>query len=315
MIEEIVQEIAEEIAEKIADEILVVEPDKLELAYVIDGPEGGEPVILVHGLGQTIADWPDAFIASLAAQGLRLVRLDNRDVGKSTRFDQHGEPALFLQWLTGVVGLKNLAPPPYTLVTMAADVLALMDGLGIRRAHLIGVSMGGMIVQHVAAQAPDRVSSLTCIMSSSGAPGLPRPREDVEAALAGSATPDLADTLAFRRLVAGPLSAADETELAERVATSFAYGAPLAAGVPRQYAAIIADGDRYRRLADLRVPSLVIHGEDDPFVRPEHGIDLADRISHAKRILLPRMGHEITASLAPILARIVGDHIRAHANL
>ncbi len=313
MIEDIVEELAEEIIEEIVRDLLVIEPGKLEIAYAVDGQGGGVPVILVHGLGQTIADWPEAFIDGLVAQGLRPVRLDNRDVGRSTRFEQHGRPPLLLQSLGSAIGLSRLVAPPYTLEAMASDVLALMNGLGIGQAHLVGVSMGGMIVQRLAVAAPHRFRSMTCIMSSSGAPSLPHPREDVAAALSASRFVTAAGMLAFRRLVAGPLDAVDERELAERVKASFAYGSPQGSGIERQYAAILADAQRHRLLAGIKVPSLIIHGEDDPFVRPEHGIDLADRIPGAERLLVPRMGHEITESFAYPLAEKVGSHIRAHS--
>lgn len=295
---------------------LAIHAGALELAYATGAPGGegrlpGPLVVLIHGLGQTIADWPGAFVAGLAARGLGVLRFDNRDAGQSTRFEQHGEPSLMLQTLAGAAGVPAWAPPPYTLAAMANDVLALMDGLGLHRAHVVGVSMGGMIAQRVAAMAPARVRSLICIMSSSGAPGLPPPRADVAAALAGSPTSGLAGMLAFRHLVAAPLTAADSAELTARVTASFAYGAPHGAGALRQYAAILADTGRHRLLAALGVPTLVIHGEDDPLVRPEHGIDLAARIPGAERVLLPRMGHEITAGFAPVLARRVAEHIRA----
>lgn len=310
MISAIVEEVPGTVADRIAEPGRVVRPGPIMIASVTDGPASGEAVILVHGLGQTIADWPKGFVSGLAAQGYRVVRLDNRDAGRSTRLTYLGDPALVLQSLGQAVGLPDLVPPPYRLAAMAGDVIGLMDGLGISRAHVVGVSMGGMIVQHVAALAPGRVLTMTCIMSSSGAPGLPPPRADVAAALATPGTPDLAGMLQFRELVAGPLDAADRAELEARVTASFAHAAPREAGIRRQYAAILADTARHRLLADIDVPTLVIHGEDDPFVRPDHGIDLANRIPGARRILLPRMGHEITASFAPVLAELVGRHLR-----
>ncbi|NGQ92901.1 alpha/beta hydrolase [Rhodobacter sp. HX-7-19] len=327
MIGAIVEEVLEEVAEGMIEDALdkaadgtteprrIIRPGPMELACVTDGPDSGEAVILVHGLGQTIADWPEGFVSGLAAQGYRVVRLDNRDAGRSSRLTHLGDPALVLQSLGHAVGLPDLVPPPYRLAAMAGDVIGVMDGLGISRAHVVGVSMGGMIVQHLAALAPGRVLSMTCIMSSSGAPGLPPPREDVAAALATPEAPDLAGMLQFRELVAGPLDPADRAELAARVAAAFAYGTPHDAGTRRQYAAILADTARYRLLADLDVPTLVIHGEDDPFVRPDHGIDIANRIPGARRILLPRMGHEITASFAPVLAQLVSRHLRGQPPL
>lgn len=313
MIDDVEQEIVPNLATEITREFVVVDPGKLELAYVADGPVPGEPVILVHGLGQTIADWPDSFVSALAANGFRLVRFDNRDSGRSSRFARHGEPLLVLQSLGAALGFPGLVSPPYSMGAMAADLLALMDALDIRQAHLVGVSMGGMIVQRVAALAGQRIRSMTCIMSSSGAPRLSRPRADVEAALTAAPSMELADMLDFRRLIAAPLTASDEVELAARVTASFAYGAPHGRGTRRQYAAILADTTRYRLLGSLTVPSLVIHGEDDPFVRADHGLDLADRIPGADRFLIPRMGHEITKSFAPVLARIIAEHIRNHS--
>ncbi|WP_172448602.1 alpha/beta hydrolase [Caulobacter mirabilis] len=272
------------------------------------------PVVLIHGLGQTLADWPDTLIDGLVAGGRRVLRFDNRDVGRSSRLDSHGAPPLIRLWLAAALRLPPLARPPYPLVDMATDAIGLLDALGVRSAHLVGVSMGGMIAQRIACLQPDRVASLVLVMSSSGAPGLPGPAREVSEAMSGGgSSPDLrsatARALRFRRLLAGELTAADVVELEERVERSSAYGWPEGAGPARQYAAILADRDRYKRLVEIKAPTLVIHGARDPLLPPAHGADIAARIPHARLIVDPMFGHEISSRDGTRLA----DQILRHA--
>lgn len=275
-------------------------------------PAPAAPVLLIHGLGQNIDDWPTSFLSALTGHGMSPIRFDNRDVGRSIRLTAAGDPPILRLWLAARLGVGLLANPAYTLADMAADTVALLDRLGIGQAHLVGVSMGGMIAQHLAATWPDRVLSLTSIMSSSGASGLRGMRTDVAWHLLSAAPKDLETAITqatgFRKLVGGPLGAVDSAELATRIRRSVTYGWPQDGGSARQFAAILADKDRATLLARIKVPTLVIHGALDPFLRPDHGRDTAARITGAVYRELRDMGHEITVSTAPLLADLIALH-------
>lgn len=285
----------------------------IDLAVLSQGT--GPAVVLIHGLGQNVHDWPVAFVDALAGDGLRTVRFDNRDVGASTRLDGAGDPPLLRLWLSSILGIAPLADPAYTLADMANDVAGLIGRLALGPVHIVGVSMGGMIAQHLAASHPDKGRSLTSIMSSSGARGLPSMQRDVARLLRQHAPTSeeasIGQALAFRRLVAGSLTPRDEAELAARVRRSVPYGWPPGAGAARQFAAILADRDRPDLLARIACPTLVIHGADDPFVRPEHGMDTAARIPGARLFVIERMGHELTTTHVPRIARLIAEHVRA----
>ncbi|MGY3697630.1 pimeloyl-ACP methyl ester carboxylesterase [Bradyrhizobium sp. USDA 3240] len=279
-----------------------IEPtsDRPRLVWQSDGKSTDIPVLLIHGLGQTLLDWPAAMVNGLTDAGCRVIRFDNRDVGRSPRFDHLGTPPLLRLWLCSTLRLPQWARSPYTVADMASDAVALLDTLNIPAAHLVGASMGGMIAQQIALIHPHRVRSLTLIMSSSGAPGLPPPRDDVRRALS-SREPDnlqagIASAHAFRRMIAGPLHVEDAVELAVRVTRSTAYGWPGGAGVARQYAAILADRRRWRLLDQIEARCLVIHGELDPLLPIAHGRDVATRIVGSRFVSLATMAHEITPS-------------------
>jgi len=281
------------------------------LVWQSEGKSADLPVLLIHGLGQTLYDWPTAFVDGLTGAGCRVIRFDNRDVGRSPRFDQLGAPPLLRLWLCSTLRLPQWVKPPYSVADMAADAVALLDALNIPAAHLVGASMGGMIAQHIALTHPQRVRSLTLIMSSSGAPGLPSPRDDVQRALSGREPGDLpaaiASALAFRRLIAGALQADDLAELEQRVTRSTTYGWPGGTGVARQYAAILADRKRWQQLERITARCLVVHGECDPLLPIAHGRDAAARIAGSRFLPLATMGHEITPSHA---IAIVPDILR-----
>ncbi|SDJ69874.1 MULTISPECIES: alpha/beta fold hydrolase [Bradyrhizobium] len=279
------------------------------LAWHSEGGSADVPILLIHGLGQTLQDWPSAFVTGLAGTGRRVIRFDNRDVGRSPRYDELGAPPLLRLWLCSTLRLPQWVRPPYMVADMASDAVALLDALNIPVAHLVGASMGGMIAQHIALAHPKRVRSLTLIMSSSGAPALPPPRGDVQRVLSNREPDDLQAAItsayAFRRLIAGPLQSNDQAELERRVARSTAYGWPNRSGVARQYAAILADRRRYRLLSQIKAKCLVIHGEQDPLLPIAHGRDAAARISGSRFVSLAAMGHEITPALcASILTEI-----------
>lgn len=286
----------------------------LSLAWRRDGARSaGAPIVLIHGLGQTLADWPDVFIEGLTAGGRQVLRFDNRDIGRSSRLEALGAPPLARLWLAAMLRTPPLARPPYRLADMAADAMGLLDALGVEAAHLVGASMGGMIAQRIACARPERVVSLTLVMSSSGAPGLPGPGREIreEMSRSGGSGDLQAATeraLRLRRLLAGELAPSDSAELEERVARSSAYGGPDALGSARQYAAILADRARYRLLPKISSPTLVVHGARDRLLPPAHGADIAARVPGARLIVDPTMGHEISKSGGARLAGIVLTH-------
>lgn len=295
-----------------------VSTGRITFAVRDTGPEDAPAIVLIHGLAQTLFDWPDAFIEALASQHFRVVSFDNRDVGLSSRFDWMGKPPLIRLWASSTFGLPALARPPYTISDMAADTLELLDKMAIQQAHLVGASMGGMIAQRVALEQPARVSSLTCIMSSSGRSRLPAPRPDVAKQLnSGKSSDNLGDAIeesfAFRQLIGGELTEPDKNELHRRIGRATTHGWPVKLGPARQYAAIMADHARADRLQEIRCPTLVLHGALDPLLPQEHGRDIAIRVPGARLVLFPTMGHEITQSNSNLLANEIISHIETAA--
>lgn len=277
-----------------------------------DGSQAGWPVVLlVMGLGMQLIAWPPPLVRALVSAGLRVVRLDNRDIGLSEHFDHLGAPNLLWQGLKRRLGLRVQAP--YSLQDMAADSLGVLDALGIAQAHVIGASMGGMIAQRIALMAPQRVLSLTSIMSSSGAPDLPGPRADVlrvlmhrpadasEAAVVGHA-------VRLFKLIGSPGYPLDDKILADAVRASMRRSFHPA-GSLRQMLAVIADRTRADELPGIKLPTLVVHGRDDPLVPYACGVDTARRIAGARLVGVPGMGHDLPPGvvehiLAPLLPHL-----------
>jgi pimeloyl-ACP methyl ester carboxylesterase len=269
----------------------------------------GQPLLLVMGLGGQLIDWPEGFVDELVAHGFRVILFDNRDSGLSTEID--GPPPTRPQLAKAIV-LRRPLPSHYKLRDMADDAIAVLDALGIERAHVVGMSMGGMIAQEIAIDYPERVSTLTSIMSTTGNPRVGRPKLRLirNAVRRQPPTVDNAIELSIQtfRDVCGPTFDAEQfRELAEKsIARSFRPD-----GTSRQLAAIIASPDRTDRLSRLRVPTLVIHGMLDPLVQPSGGIATARAIPGAKLVMYNDMAHdlpptrwsEIADEIAAIVAR------------
>jgi pimeloyl-ACP methyl ester carboxylesterase len=268
-------------------------------------------VILVMGLGMQLIAWPEPFCHHLADHGFRVVRFDNRDVGLSTKLDHLGAPSLRLALLRSLLRLPVRSS--YTLDDMARDTLGLMDALAIRRAHLVGASMGGMIAQIMAAGASDRAISLTSIMSSSGARSLPGPTPRVLRVI-GRRQPPLRDFdrlvehyIELWRTIGSPAFPIDGVELRERVSTSLRRSFHPQ-GTARQMLAIMASGDRSKLLREIEAPTLVIHGRADPLVPLACGEDTARKIPNARLRIVDGMGHDLAAWR--ILAPDILNHCR-----
>jgi pimeloyl-ACP methyl ester carboxylesterase len=287
------------------------------ITYEDKGPEGAPAILLVMGLGGQLTLWPDEFVDALNAHGFRTIRYDNRDVGLSTRFEAAGVPNLKWMFVKAAIGLP--VRPAYTLADMAADGIALLDHLGIERAHVVGASMGGMISQHIAARYPDRVLSLTSVMSTTGNRRLPRARKEAMQVLANrpmSGDPEdmIAYSVRAARVIGSPGYPAAEERLQRRVRADFERGW-YPQGVARQMAAIVADGDRRALLKDIEAPTLVIHGEDDPLVPIAGGRDTAANIAGARLLTIPGMGHDLPLALVDTLADAIAGHIEQAATV
>ncbi|VTU39986.1 3-oxoadipate enol-lactonase 2 [Variovorax sp. PBS-H4] len=267
------------------------------------GGEGRPVVLLIMGLGMQLIAWPDEFVQALIKAGFRVVRHDNRDIGLSQGFDHAGTRNLVWQSFRHRLGLPVRSV--YSLQEMADDALGVLDALGIRRAHVVGASMGGMIAQRVAIAAPQRTASLISIMSSSGARNLPGPRPDVAAALmrrpAGRTEAALvAHSLGVVRLIASPAFPEDERTLTERI-TRGLRRAYRPAGTVRQMLAIGADRGRHGSLERICSPTLVLHGDADPLVPLACGQDTARRIPGARFVSVAGMGHDLPSPVCDIL--------------
>ena len=270
-------------------------------------------VLLIMGLGMQLVAWPPQMVQELVDAGYRVVRFDNRDIGLSTHLDFLGKPNLLWASLKYKLGL--VPKPPYTVSDMAADALGVLDSLGIKRAHVVGVSMGGMIAQRVAIAAPDRVLSLTSIMSTSGARGLPQADPKVLRVLLSrpkSSSPDaVADHyVKLFRAIGSPAYPTPEPEMRERILLGVQRSFhPV--GTLRQMMAIVSDITRAAQLDRIKSPTLVLHGSADPLVPLAAGEDTARRIAGAKLVVIEGMGHDLPPEpVAQMLAALI-PHIKA----
>jgi len=278
------------------------------------GSQSARPVVLlIMGLGMQLTAWPPAFVQALVNQGFRVVRFDNRDVGLSEHLDHLGVPNLIWESLKHRMGLRVNAP--YSVHEMAADTLGVLDALGIARAHIVGVSMGGMIAQRTALAAPQRVLSLTSIMSSSGARYLPGPKPHVLRALLSR--PDGRDERAIVdhyvklfRVIGSPGFPLDEAALRERLLVSTRRSFHPA-GTVRQMTAVAADSRRADELARITTSTLVLHGQDDPLVPFACGQDTARRIPGARFLGVPGMGHDLPPGVVQRLLEPLVPHLKA----
>ena len=275
----------------------------VSLYYEDHGPKGGEPLLLIMGLGAQMTRWPVGFIELLTARGYRVVAYDNRDVGLSEKLDGAGAPDM--QAVYGAVAKGEKPNVAYVLSDMARDGVGLMDALGFARAHIVGASMGGMIAQMIAAEHPDRVLSLTSIMSSTGNPALPPARPEAMERLTNRGPDPLSDLDAFldhgvasSTVLGSPGYPVDEAELRAQIRSDYERSF-YPVGFARQMAAIVASGDRRKALAGITAPTIVIHGADDPLVPKEGGEDTAANIPGAELHLIAGMGHNLPKPLWP----------------
>jgi pimeloyl-ACP methyl ester carboxylesterase len=291
----------------------VADLQEVHIAYQSIGRTSDPALILVMGLGGQLIHWPDEVVVALCQQGFRVIRYDNRDVGLSTWVQAPSSANLTYEVLRYKIGLP--VSSPYSLTDMAGDAIGLMDALHIRQFHVLGASMGGMIAQHMADMVPDRVESLTLIMTSSGAPGLPMPTPALLQLLARRSAPNRevaieqqADLLAA---LGSPQVMDDRQKLLQQAAVSYdrAFNPE---GVKRQILAILSEPSRVELLDRLRLPTLVVHGTADPLLPVMHGIHVAAHIQGSELRLIPGMAHRFQEVFkAPLLAAVL-PYLNAH---
>lgn len=287
--------------------------DGLTFTYETHGNPKDPAILLIMGLGMQLTSWPDIFCQGLVEQGFFVIRFDNRDAGLSSKFDHLGKPNLIWTHLRAMLGLRGKAA--YTLYDMAQDAIAVLDGVGVQKAHIVGASMGGMIAQIVAAEYPERALSLTSIMSTSGRRGLPGATPAARRALMSRpAEPNNIDSVVqhYARVYSSIGSPAFPTSLealSKRVIANLKRNV-CPDGVARQLAAIVASGDRVSLLQSLRLPTLVIHGTADPLVPVQGGRDTAKLVPGAVLREIEGMGHDFPAALNAIKVKLIASHCK-----
>ena len=265
----------------------VTPANEISMSYLSLGDPEQPAVVMIMGLGASHVVWGDTLVQGLEASGYRVVLLDNRDTGGSTRFDDWGQPTVWWQLLKRQMGFEVDAP--YTLNDMAADTVAVMDVLDINNAHIVGASMGGMIAQVVAAQYPQRTRSLVSIMSTTGSPQLPPPSAEASESLLGVTT--------------------DDGAAAERSEAMVARGFyPQSMG--RQMMAVFKAGDRSDAVATITAPTLVVHGAKDTLLPPPHGAHTAQLIAGSELVVYDSMGHNIPDEVLPKLLQKMTLHMQ-----
>ncbi len=282
----------------------------IEICYQSLGPASAPTCLMVMGLGAQMIVWPDGLVSELLARGFRVVRFDNRDVGLSSATP--GPPPDVMA-LMAAAAAGQPVEAPYTFSDMAADAVGLLDHLGVAAAHVVGASLGGMIAQTVAVEHADRVATLTSIMSTTGNPEVGQPEPQALEALLSPPPPEreaaIAHTVAVGKVISGPHF--DEDEALERATESYDRAfRPAAAAF--QLAAMGASGERTERLAEVRCPTLVIHGRVDPLVTLSGGVATAEAVPSADLMVLGEMGHDLPAVYWPQIAdAVVGVSGRA----
>lgn len=292
-----------------------VRANGITIEYETFGDKSKETVLLIMGLGAQLTMWPVEFCEELVSRGFHVVRFDNRDIGLSTKFEAAGMPDMAA--IFGALMEGKLVMSAYTLDDMADDAVGLLDALGIKAAHIVGASMGGMIAQLVAINHPNRTLSLTSIMSTTGNPALPQAKPDAMAvlmapAVAGDIEGAITRGINAWKVIGSPGFPTDDATLRKWVSRDVNRSLyPL--GTVRQMAAIVANGDRREKLKKLKVPAVVVHGADDPLVPVEGGRDTAANIPGAELRVIPGMGHDFPLGLVKTYADAVSSVVaRAH---
>ncbi|MDX1581287.1 MAG: alpha/beta hydrolase [Alphaproteobacteria bacterium] len=288
-----------------------IQANGIELFYDERGDKNAPPILLIMGFGAQMVNWPEGFCDMLAEQGFRVIRFDNRDIGLSQKIEDGGKPDLMKLMQRAMAG--ETVDAPYKLDDMAKDAVGLLDALKIDKAHIVGASMGGMIAQLVAINHPERTRSLISVMSSSGRADLPQGEPQAMQVLMsppppGSPKEDVIEhTLKVAKAIGSPGFQAEDDAI--RKYASYVYDRSYyPEGPPRQYAAIIASGDRVETLPSVSAPTLVIHGAADPLIPPAGGEDTAKLIPGARLELVEGMGHDLAPGHWKTLVELIAGH-------
>jgi pimeloyl-ACP methyl ester carboxylesterase len=272
-----------------------VKTDSILVEYETFGKISSEPVLLISGLGAQMIRWADEFCKTLSESGFYVIRFDNRDVGLSTKFDELGIPDIIKIGISILKGEK-VSGIPYSLEDMAKDVVNLLDFLEIKSAHIVGMSMGGMIAQEIAINFPEIVRSLTSIMSTTGNPDIPTPKPEIIASFlrkpSGNKEEIIKNMVEGRKLLHGtkfPFNYEYEFEDATRNFDRSSYSD----GILRQLVAIMTQRNRKELLKEIKVPTLIIHGSEDPLIALEGGMDTVEAIEESELLVIYGMGHNL----------------------
>lgn len=294
-----------------------IKANSIDLYYEESGPADAPVILLIMGLGTQMIAWSDAFIEGLVDAGYRVIHYDNRDIGLSQRME--GAAAGNLIWAMFAARFGLPLHVAYTLTDMAQDAAALLDALGIERAHIVGASMGGMIAQLMAVNHPQKVMSLTSIMSSSGRAGLPGPSAELRRRLMVKrpSNPSREEAVAFGveglKMMSYPDPARAPSAFADLVGRAYDRGY-YPVGMKRQLLAIIADGSRVERLKTIIAPTLVIHGASDKLVPKIASEDIARLVPNAKLEIIDGMAHDLPPSKVSQLVALIANHTDAATN-
>lgn len=288
-----------------------ITPDGIEICYEIFGEENNvPPIMLLSGAGLQMLAWPDEFCKSLVAYGNRVIRFDNRDTGESSILDHLPTPVPWRFALMHKVGLK--VSSPYSLEDMATDLVHLLDGLDIEKAHLVGISLGGMIAQVAAINSSDRVKSLTCIATQARNSRYAMPKLKTVFKILRSPKPGRQGYIDWSidliRTVGGTAAEGPDDYLREMSGRMFDRGISKD-GLNRQVCAVYAAPDRRPALSKMSLKTLVIHGAEDPLISPEASKEIAVAIPGAKFVLVDGMGHGILRPTWPKLIELITEHV------
>ena len=289
-----------------------VRANGIDIEYESIGRDGGPVILLIMGFASALTSWPDSLCQGLAAKGFRVIRFDNRDIGRSTHLAQLGAPNLSA--MIAKVESGGPVSAPYSLEDMADDAVGLLTALGIDRAHVVGASMGGMIAQLVAINHPAKTKSLVSIMSHAGRLEVAEPKPEAFAAIMTPPTSPsredrIARGIAVWRVIGSPGFPASDAELRAKIERGVDYAPYDPAGLARQMAAAMAAAPRNDRLKSVKIPALVIHGADDPLVPVSGGEDTAKSIPGAELLVVPGMGHDFPEPLVPVYLDAIGDFV------
>jgi pimeloyl-ACP methyl ester carboxylesterase len=264
------------------------------IEYDTLGDPSSPPILLIIGLGGQLIYWDEEFCRRLTEAGLQVIRFDNRDAGLSTKFDAAGVPDIMD--VIGKLTSGQKVTPPYTIEDMAADAIGLLDTLKIERAHVCGMSMGGMIAQALAIRYPERLLSLTSIYSTTGNPRLPQPKPEIMRLLLSPPPQEREAFIQFNlttfRALTGPRFGLDEKWVRKIMARAYDR-AFYPQGTIRQLVSVLTQANRQPALKGIRVPTLIIHGDADPLVSVEAGKDTAEAVPQAELRIMEGMGHDL----------------------